>query len=127
MCYRGLHSVAPTAGLRSLAPSNTLKYNEYAIGTHRGAIARGGVEASPLLHEAGNGVVTSALELLFLDLLLDKVLSVADGGDRASDGHDAVASARRERPFLGDLDVRTRHLLDLDEATASWTWNVLNA
>lgn len=57
-----------------------------------------------------------ALELLLLDLLLDEVLRVADGGLRAADGDDAVARARRERALLRDLDVRARHLLDLHEA-----------
>lgn len=81
---------------------------------------RGG--AALLLHEAGDGVVARALQLLLLDLLLDEVLRVADGGGRAGDGHDAIARARGESTLLGDLDVRAGHLLDLDEAAASWAW-----
>lgn len=57
-----------------------------------------------------------ALELLLLDLLLDEVVRVADGGLRARDGDDAVARAGRERALLGDLDVGARHLLDLHQA-----------
>lgn len=70
-----------------------------------------------LLHEARDGVVARALELLLLDLLLDEVLRVGDGGGRARDGHDAVARAGRERALLGDLDVGARHLLDLYQAS----------
>lgn len=58
--------------------------------------------------------MASALELLFLDLLLDEVVRVADGCGRAGDGDNPVARARRERTFLRDLDVSARHLLDLD-------------
>lgn len=58
--------------------------------------------------------MAGALQLLLLDLLLDEVVSVADGGGAAGDGDDAVARAGRERTLLRDLDVGARHLLDLD-------------
>lgn len=79
--------------------------------------------AEALLHEAGDGVVASALELLLLDLLLDEVLRAGDGGGRARDGDDAVARARRERALLRDLDVRAGHLLDLHQAPPAGACN----
>lgn len=70
-----------------------------------GCGAPAGCSSAGLLHEAGDGVVARALELLLLDLLLDEVLRVADGRGRARDGDDAVARAGRERALLRDLDV----------------------
>lgn len=77
-----------------------------------------------LLHKPRDGVVARALELLLLDLLLDEVLRVADGGGRARDGDDAVARARREGALLRYLDVSTRHLLDLYKAATAGAWNI---
>lgn len=84
---------------------------------------RGGFRPAPLLYEAGDRVMARALHLLLLDLLLDEVLRVADGGRGAGDGDDAVAGARGERALLRYLYVRAGHLLDLDEAAPAGTCN----
>lgn len=66
------------------------------------------------------------LQLLLLDLLLDEVVSVADGRLRAGDGDDAVPGAGSERALLRDLDVGPGHLLYLHQAAPSRPWDAVS-
>lgn len=67
------------------------------------------------------GRLAGPFRFLLLDSLLDQVVGNVDGVRRTGDGDDAIPGARREDALLGDLDVRARQVLDLDQATAGGT------
>lgn len=67
------------------------------------------------------GRLAGPFRFLLLDSLLDQVVGNVDGVRRTGDGDDAIPGARREDALLGDLDVRTGQVLDLDQATAGGT------
>lgn len=72
------------------------------------------------------GRLAGPFRFLLLDSLLDQVVGNVDGVRRTGDGDDAIPGARREDALLGDLDVRARQVLDLDQATAGGTWGSTN-
>lgn len=86
-------------------------------GCHRGA---GGLSGCG--RRCRRGRLAGPFRFLLLDSLLDQVVSNVDGIRCTGDGDDAVPGARREDTLLGDLDVRSGQVLDLDQATAGGTW-----